>query len=370
MLSDFITQNHSEIVERSRVKVAQRSAPRPTDEELDSGIPLFLNQLAEALRASTGNAAIGASAARHGADLLRTGFTVAQVVHDYGEVCQTITELALERDAPISTEDFRRLNKCLDDAIAEAVTEYSRLREGARDHDGTERLGFLAHELRNKINAAMLAYGILKEGQVGLGGSTGAILERSLRGLQDLITRSLADVRVEAGIQHRVRVNVRELVEELEAEGSMAADAHGQQFTVTRVDPRLEVDADRPLIAGALTNLLTNAFKFSRAKSHVWLRTSATKDRVIFEVEDRCGGLPVSNPDELFVPWAQRSTDRRGLGLGLPLTRRSVQANGGDVAVQNLPGKGCIFRIRLLRPALPRRLASSPTVKSTPPAPA
>lgn len=365
MLSDFITQNHSEIVERSRARVARRSAPRPTDEELNSGIPLFLDQLAEALRASTGNAAIGASAARHGADLLRTGFTVAQVVHDYGDVCQTITELALERNAPISTEDFRKLNKCLDDAIAEAVTEYSRLREGSRDHGETERLGFLAHELRNKINAAMLAYGIIKEGQLGLGGSTGAVLERNLRGLNDLITRSLADVRVESGLQHRERINVRELVEELEAEGSMAANARGLQFTVTRVDARLEVDADRSLIAAALTNLLTNAFKFSHSDGHVWLRTSATKDRVTFEVEDRCGGLPVSNPDELFVPWAQRSSDRRGLGLGLPLTRRSVQASGGDVSVKNIPGKGCIFSIRLLRPALPRRLESSATVDDT-----
>jgi signal transduction histidine kinase len=59
----------------------------------------------------------------------------------------------------------------------------------------------------------------------------------------------------------------------------------------------------------------------------------------------------VSNPDELFVPWAQRSTDKRGLGLGLPLTRRTVQATGGEVNVRNLPGKGCIFSIRLLRPA-------------------
>jgi signal transduction histidine kinase len=370
MLSDFITQHHAEIVERSRARVAKRSAPRPTDEELNSGIPLFLNQLAEALRASTGNAAIGASAARHGADLLRTGFTIAQVVHDYGDVCQTVTELALEKDAPISTEDFRKLNKALDDAIAEAVTEYSRLREGSRGHDETERLGFLAHELRNKINSAMLAFGILKEGQLGLGGSTGAVLERSLRGLRDLITRSLADVRVEAGIQHRERVNVRELVEELEVEGSMTANAHGQQFTVTPVDVRLEVDADRSLIAAALTNLLSNAFKFSHANGHVWLRTSATKDRVIFEVEDRCGGLPASDPDELFVPWAQRNSDRRGLGLGLPLTRRSVQVNGGDVSVQNIPGKGCIFRIRLLRPALPRRLESSPTVDRPRPLPA
>lgn len=357
MLGDFIKKNHSEIVARSRARVALRSAPRPTDAELDRGLPLFLDQLVDTLRVSSGNdVAIGTSAARHGADLSRMGFTIAQVVHDYGDLCQTITELALEQNDPISTEEFKTLNKCLDDAIAGAVTEYTRLREVSRDKDETERLGFLAHELRNKINSAMLAYGILKDGQVGLGGSTGAVLGRSLRGLQDLITRSLTQVRVEAGTQHRERINVRELIEELEAEASMVANARGQQFTVTEVELGLEVDGDRSLIAAALTNVLANAFKFSHAEAHVWLRTSATKDRVTFEVEDQCGGLPVSNPDDLFQPWAQRSTDKRGLGLGLPLARRSVQASGGEVSVRNLPGKGCIFSVRLLRPAPSRRL--------------
>jgi signal transduction histidine kinase len=355
MLSDFVTQNRAEILKRSRARVAKRSAPRPTDEELEKGIPLFLDQLAQALRATPDDVALDGDAAKHGADLLRMGFSIAQVVRDYGDVCQTITELAIELDAPITTDEFRNLNKCLDDAIAGAVTEYQRLRERSRDHDETERLGYLAHELRNKINAALLAHGMLKEGLLGIGGSTGAVLERNLRGLQDLITRSLTAVRVDSGIQHRERVNVRELVEDLEAEASMAANATGRQFSVGNVESGLEVDADRPLLAAALTNLLTNALKFSNEGGHVTLRVLTTKDRVTFEVEDECGGLPSSNHEELFTPWTRRSTDKKGLGLGLPLTRRSVQANGGEVSVRNLPGKGCVFGIRMVRPATLKR---------------
>lgn len=134
----------------------------------------------------------------------------------------------------------------------------------------------------------------------------------------------------------------------------MSAKARGHLFTVTEVPAALEIDGDRPLIAAALTNLLSNAFKFTHANGHVWLRTKATKDRVIFEVEDECGGLPVAHSDELFAPWAQRHSDKRGLGLGLPLTRKTVQASGGEVDVRNMPGKGCVFSIRLLRPALAR----------------
>lgn len=352
MLGDFIKKNHAEIVARAQDRVALRSAPRPTDAELNEGLPLFLDQLVEVLRINGGDEAnMAESAAKHGADLSRMGFTIAQVVHDYGDLCQTITALALEQNDAIPTEDFKTLNKCLDDAIAGAVSEYSRLREVSRDQAETERLGFLAHELRNKLNSAMLAFGILKEGQVGLGGSTGGVLERSLRGLQDLITRSLTEVRVDAGTQHRERINVNDLIEDIELEGSMDAKARKQQLTVTRVESGLEVDADRALLASALTNLLTNAFKFSPVSSHISLRTSATKDHVTFEVEDECGGLPVANPEEMFTLWAQRHTDKRGLGLGLPLTRRSVRASGGEVGVQNVPGHGCIFSIRMLRPA-------------------
>ena len=58
---------------------------------------------------------------------------MSQVVHDYGDVCQAITDLAVEAAKPISADDFRTLNRCLDDAIAGAVTEYGRERDEPND---------------------------------------------------------------------------------------------------------------------------------------------------------------------------------------------------------------------------------------------
>jgi hypothetical protein len=166
--------NREEIIQRCRARVATRSIPPPTEAEIDHGVPVFLDQLGNALRlGETTSPEIGESAIRHGHDLLRQGFTVSQVVHDYGDVCQTITELAVELHAPISTEDFRILNRCLDDAIAGAVTEYGRERtqsgidgESAR---GSERLGYFAHELRNLMHTALMAFEVLKTGNVGPG---------------------------------------------------------------------------------------------------------------------------------------------------------------------------------------------------------
>jgi hypothetical protein len=185
MLHDFIARHRDEIVIRCRAKVATRSVPPPTDVEIDHGVPVFLDQLADALRLGESTSGdISRTAVQHGRDLLRRGFTVSQVVHDYGNVCQAITELAVELNAPINADDFRTLNRCLDDAIAGAVTEYGRERnqagiagEAAR---ASERLGFFAHEMRNLINTAITAHEVLKTGNVGISGNTSAVLQRSL----------------------------------------------------------------------------------------------------------------------------------------------------------------------------------------------
>jgi signal transduction histidine kinase len=353
MFTDFIRTRRDDIISRAQARVATRSSG-PLDDELARDIPLFVDQLADALGVDNADGAIVAAATTHGANLLRTGFAIGQVVHDYGDVCQVVTQLAIDANAQIETEEFRRFNHCLDDAIAAAVTGYAKSNETKAHADEVERLGYLAHELRNKINAAMLAFGILQESQQLVGDSAG-VLERSLHGLQELITESVMGVRVESGVRRHERFRIRDLLEELQAEGAMAARAKRVSLTVTETDPDVEIDADHALLAGAIMNLLTNAVKFTHPSGHVILRVSTTQGRVTFDVEDECGGLPSTDAEQLFSPWAQRSVDKRGLGLGLPLVRRSVQALGGDVRVTDLPGKGCVFTI-----SLPRQPADAP----------
>jgi signal transduction histidine kinase len=308
------------------------------------------------------------SAARHGGDLGRAGFTVEQVVHDYGNLCQAVTELSIELESPISTDEFRTLNRCLDEAIAQAVTAYSRQRERSLADRGTERLGFFAHELRNLLANAILAFDILKSGTVGVGGSTGTILGRNLVGLRDLIDRSLAEVRLAAGLHRREQVPLTQLMEEVELAAAIEARARGLQLTVTPVAPGLGIDVDRQLIAAALANLLMNAFKFSRPDGHIVLRTDTTAatGRVLIEVEDECGGLPPGAAEGLFRAFEQRSADRSGLGLGLAIARESVEANGGKIRARSLPGKGCVFTIDLPSVALIPAAASVPIAVATP----
>jgi signal transduction histidine kinase len=321
-------------------------------EKVEANAALFLDQLVDVLARTTPDTdAIGASAAHHGGDLLRSGYTIAQVVHDYGDISQAVTRLTDELHAPIPTAELETLNRCLDDAIAGAVTEYARLRHNAQSADDTERMGILAHEMRNKLGAAMLAHATLKTGLVGIGGSIGLVLDRNLSGLRDLIDRSLADVRVESRLQNPTCVSVAELVEEIEVDASLAAISKGIVLTVARVPGGLEVQGDRLILAAAVTNLLQNAFKFSRPQGQVLLTTSAMTDRVLFEIQDECGGLPPGKAEDLFRPFTQCAANREGLGLGLSIVQRGIEAHGGVVRVRDLPGRGCVFAIELPRRA-------------------
>jgi signal transduction histidine kinase len=358
MLHEFIAGNRDEIVKRCRRKVATRSVSPSTDSEIDDGVPVFLDQLVDALRLGLKSSPeIGRSAVQHGHTLLLQGFTASQVVHDYGDVCQAITELAVEMRAPISADDFGALNRWLDDAIAGAVTEYGRgQNQFTLDQEsvrGSERLGFLAHELRNLINTAVIAFEVLKTGNVGVAGSTGGVLHRSLWGLRAVIDRSLAEVRLAQDVQHREQFQVSGFIEEVALAAALKANARGITLAVIPVEDGVAVEADRQVLAAAVENVLQNAFKFTRPRTTVTLRVCADAERVLIEIQDECGGLPGENPDDLFRPFEQRSADRTGLGLGLALSRGGIEANGGRIYARNLPESGCVFTVDLPRLPIP-----------------
>ena len=373
MLYKFLTANRAELIARCRAKVAKRPAPGASDTELDLGVAPFLDQLIKTLRVEqspqpqrsrkvsgpsgggkTGLSEMGETATLHGRELLRRGFTVDQVVHDYGDLCQAITDLAFERGEPFEIDEFRTLNRCLDNAIAEAVTEFAYQREVLIVDKTVQalngRLGFLAHELRNHLQTATLALTAVRAGNVGLSGATGAILNHSLVRLRTLIDRSLADVRVTAGMPARHELfSLADFITEVQISASLEALTRDCTFTVSRVDTKLAVEADRDLLFSALGNVLQNAFKFTHQHTEVTLNAYASADRILIDVEDNCGGLPSGDSEQMFLPFKQSGKDKSGLGLGLSISRRSVEANDGKLSVRDRPGSGCVFTIDLPR---------------------
>ena len=372
MLAQFLASHRDDLITRCRAKVALR-ASGVDQPELVHGVTVFLDQVIKTLEIEQGRdpmrsrkvsgpaggarpalSEIGESAALHGKELLQHGFSVDQVVHDYGDLCQAITDLAVERGALVETDEFRTLNRCLDNAIANAVIEFGYQRDAQvaelQADALNERLGFLAHELRNQLGTATLALSIIKQGDVGLGGATGAVLDRALVGLGTLIDRSLAEVRMPAGVAvQQQQFSLADFVAELGRSATLEAQLRDCVLTIARVDPLLAVDADRDLLLSAAGNLLQNAFKFTHPGSEVSLNAFATANRVLIEVEDRCGGLPPGDAERMFMPFVQGAADRSGLGLGLSIARRSVEANGGELRVRNVDGVGCVFGIELPR---------------------
>jgi signal transduction histidine kinase len=377
MLHEFLTTNRADLLSRCEARVTQRNPPRSSDIEMQHGMPLFLDQLiatlqtedhalqpishgrnSRATKPGQAGTEMGVSATRHGRELMQRGYTVEQVIRDYGDLCQEITGLAMERDVPIKVEEFRILNRCLDDGIADAVTEFAYQRDSLLAGSGAdslnERLGFLAHELRNHIHKAMIAIKVIKSGRAGLAGATGVVLDRSLVAMSSLIDRSLAEVRMNAGMPARYQLlSVADFISDVRISASLEADAYECKLTVSTVDPTLAVDADRDMLFSAVGNLLQNAFKFTAYRSEVKLNAYAESDRILITVEDSGQGLAPGEAERIFQPFTQSGANKSGVGLGLAICRRGTEINNGVLSVQNVPGSGCIFTIDLPRHTLP-----------------
>lgn len=223
MLHDFIHAHRDNLIARCRHKVSQRPSPPASHLEMEHGVPLFLDQLVEALKVQAARAPqrlfvvapvpvtsatleSSRTAALHGKELLEQGYTVEQVVHGYGDVCQSITELAAEMQAPVTVDEFHSLNLLLDNAIADAVSSYGFHRDNATAATGAQelhdRLGALAERQRVVIERARKAFAALSIGNIGPSGATGRVLGDSLAELQELVDKSLPEIRLASGMTH------------------------------------------------------------------------------------------------------------------------------------------------------------------------
>lgn len=389
MLHLFLSNNRSALVDRCLLKVAQRSESRAEHAASLYGIPVFLDQLIETLQIEQGaspmssrkvsgpsggpseQSKLGQTAKLHGRELSNHGFTVEQVVHDYGDLCQAITDLASELEADIEVKEFRTLNRCLDNGIADAVTEFSyqrRLISDDREEQAlNHRVGVLVHEMRDHVNAAVQALAAIKTGQAGFGGATSAVLDRSLAGMRTIVNRSFAEARVVAGLPvTQELIDVDGFIVDIKQAAQLEARSRGCEFVTYVVGLDLAVKADRDLLSSAVGNLLQNAFKFTHPGSRVSLTAYAEGSNVLMDVQDHCGGLGHINKEELFLPFKQMGTHNAGVGLGLSICRRNVEANQGKLSVRDLPGSGCVFTISLPRCKMPADVIASPVVSVLP----
>lgn len=377
MLYQFLLENRETILKKTEEKTIEIAGNRASSQHLREGLPVFFLQLLEVLRfesieklqkidvramalgadhndepaiakasAHPGDEALARAAGSNGRELLKLGYTLSHVVHTYGAICQSITELAMHQNAEISSKEFHNLNRCLDIAIAGAVTEYQAKEDSIKDNREVERLGFLAHELRNVLSSVTISLQMIRRGTVGSEGSTGKVLDRSLKRFEELIDRSLTEVRLRVDPKvDLMLVQLSQIIDPIVLTAQAEATKKNQSIEV-QLDGNLMVRIDPQLMHSAISNLIQNAIKYSKHDSKIKVRGILEQDRVQIEVEDECGGLG-PNSSDLFKPFEQKNDDRRGLGLGLTIAKRATELSLGTIEAINLPKRGCIFRISL-----------------------
>jgi hypothetical protein len=222
MLPDFLLKNEKKVLALTEEKTLELAGHHPSSAKMKSGLPLFYRQVIEVIRhagqlsaspvknvvaiakaADSGDepamaeaagqpeeAKLAKTAGLHGIEMLSLGYSLSHVVHAYGAMCQAITEVADSKKIRIEPSEFHALNRCLDVAIAGAVTEFQHIKDMQKEGANAEPT-FLAYEMRDALTSVTVALHMIKTGAVGFGGHTGQLLERSLVRMEELIDQSL-----------------------------------------------------------------------------------------------------------------------------------------------------------------------------------
>jgi signal transduction histidine kinase len=354
-LHEVLAAKRDEVVLRWKARVRGTLAPEAMPPlEIEDHIPAFVDEIVSALREVSGLSARGpspdesATAGEHGIQRLRLGFSLDSVVREYGTLRQAILDTARETGAPPTPGELQVLFDTLITGIAHAVTEYSRQRDAELLRQANEHFAFIAHELRNPLSSAMTAFKLLKnKGELPAESRSVGALERGLQRTSELVDQTLQIARVASGIElHRQATTLTDLFED--AEGNALSDAESRGVDIrTVVEKDQRVMLDTRLVRSALGNLVRNGVKYTSPGSAVELRGEIANGRAIIEVEDHCGGLEPGKVEEAFAPFVRLDDRQSGFGLGLAIAKQAVDAHGGSIRVQNLPGKGCIFVLEL-----------------------
>jgi signal transduction histidine kinase len=354
-LHEFLAANREDVMVRWKANVLGTIAPEAMPPvELVDHLPTFVDEIISALREDAGLSADGPSpenspaAAGHGEQRLRLGFSLDAVVREYGALRDAIVFTARDAGAQLTFRELHVLSDGITTGIAHAVTEYTHQRDAELLRLANEHFAFMAHELRNPLSSAMMAFHLLKQqGLIPTEGRPVRALERGLKQTSDLVDETLKLARAASGIElRRQATTIKALFEEAEIGAMSEADAKGIELRLT-VDRDERVHVDRRLVCSALGNLLRNGVKYSNHGGLVEVRGSVSNGRLIIEVEDSCGGLPPGKVEEAFAPFVRFDERQSGFGLGLAIAKQAVDAHGGSIRVQNLPEKGCIFVLEL-----------------------
>jgi PAS domain S-box-containing protein len=209
-----------------------------------------------------------------------------------------------------------------------------------------ETLGIVSHDLRNPLTtialSADLLLGAAPDEQPELVETIRATTRRMQRLIQDLLDVA----RVEAGGLSVALslMDAEPMVREVCASHEAIAEQKRQRLSVDLRGPLPEICADRDRLMQVLGNLLGNAIKFTPERGVIGVEVKPVDGMVHFAVRDSGPGIPETDLKNVFTPyWQAKKTAHMGAGLGLAIVRGIVEAHGGQVWAENVPGGGAMF---------------------------
>lgn len=276
----------------------------------------------------------------------------------------------MEIDLFVRAREIREVNEQLSRANAELDAAGRRLREEQRAKD--RFIATLSHELRNPLAAATAATELLAldipEGHPALG-----VLERQLGTLARMSNDLLDGTRAVTGRLELVRepVDVRAVVEGACADIRGLFGHDGRTLHVRLPEAPLVVDGDRLRLAQVLTNLLSNALKYTRPGGRTEVELAEGSGEALLTVRDDGIGFEPGQAEELFGVFMRAAPagpdTPEGLGLGLAVARTIAELHQGRIgAHSDGPGKGATFTVTLpttdsTAPPRPRPSTARPT---------
>lgn len=226
----------------------------------------------------------------------------------------------------------------------------------AANHARDEFMAMLGHELRNPLGAISNAAQVLLAPNADRVFSERAvdIIHRQAKHLTRLIEDLLDVARITRGkiVLHRERVNLADTAERCVA--LLRSVERLEQHDVVVDAAAVWVDADPARLTQIVDNLLSNALKYTPAGGRIRIQTAAEGRDAVLRVHDSGIGIPHDLLPRIFEVFTQgpRSLDRAqgGLGVGLALAYRLVQAHGGSIdVISEGPSRGSLFTVRLPR---------------------
>ena len=247
-LSALLKEKRSRLITcwGDRITSAVVASALPRAELLDH-MPAFVDELIRALYPdAVPLPPTSAHAEEHGEQRLGLGFDVAEVVREYGMLHECILQIADEAGLAVSPREHRVIVKWLNVGIADALAQYVKQRDLELLRQSSEHLGFIAHELRNPLGAAKMAFHRLRQTELAES-RTVEMVERGLKRMGEMIDGALSHASLRLGLTPRLApVALRPFLQEIEGDAALEAQAKGIEIVVlapedliVEADPRL-----------------------------------------------------------------------------------------------------------------------------------